>query len=344
VKTYQYLPFIGEPHERAGWSHTPRSWALVTCGLLLGALLGVTSAHGGGTVTDVKLSDDAQRIIIQFEGDVGAHKSQALPSSSRLVIDVNSVRADSCPQTQRFPNRPVREIQVDATPKGSQIVVDFGEHEAPQYKIRRMDNLLVVFFGEYKKSAHAPTEEQHGRVKHAAERPLARARAMRPPRPWTVSAAKESRPAATETPPITADFPSSSESGDLFVKQASLDDGALVVELARKSRPGTGYLIRLGIDLTRLGIRMARVDEIGPVPRKQASQAVVAQVTPRLPSPRRMGPGPRRGEDHLGNVRTVEATRTGPRRYLPEPIQPGNFVATWNAILAKCGFQPSEVH
>ncbi|MFZ5864286.1 MAG: AMIN domain-containing protein [Thermodesulfobacteriota bacterium] len=344
MKIYEYLPFIGEPRERAGSIRAARGWAFATCALLLVVFLGLSSAQAGGAITDVKLSDDTQRIVIQFDGEMGAHTTKTLPSPPRLVIDVPSVRADSCPQRQSFQKKPVREVRVEASGRGSRITVDFGEHEVPQHRIRRMENLLVVFLGDHRKSPHALTEEFQQKLDHREERPLARARAMRSPRPWTVPAAKESRPVIKEVRPAAAEVRPSPESTDLFVKQASVDDGALLVELGRKSQPGTGYLIRLGIDLVRLGIRTAQIDEISTNPRQQASQTVVAQVTPRMPSPKYKSPGPRRGEEPPEQVRTAQAPISGPRRSIWEKVEPSNFVATWNGILAKCGFQPSEVH
>jgi hypothetical protein len=207
-----------------------------------------------------------------------------------------------------------------------------------------MENLLVVFLGDHRKSPHALTEEFQGKLDHGEDRPLARARAMRPPRPWTVPAARESRPVTTDIRPAAAEVRPSSDSSDLFVRHASVDDEALVVELARKSQPGTGYLVRLGIDLVRLGIRTAQIDEISTNSRQQASQTVIAQVTPRIPPPKYKSPGPRRGEEPAGAIHTAEAPKVGPRRSVSEKVEPSHFVATWNAILAKCGFQPSEMH
>jgi len=205
-------------------------------GLIVLANVAVCSAWVPGRITDVRLSSDLKRIVISAEGSVSQPAAFRIQRPSKLVIDFKGAALGTKVRNLELTDKPIRRIRPGKLKSGARIVVDFGGYEVPEYRIRRMENCFMVFFGEYRRSELAA-----------------------PPEPRAVTAAKKG---ASRDKKRWEPVPAAKGGTGLLIKSAKVVGNEIVLEVASKSQPGSRYRVDLGIDLDQLGFNSANIRKV----------------------------------------------------------------------------------
>ncbi len=286
------------------WRQSP-----VICGVVLFANLGVCGAQQAGRIVDIKLSPDQRRLVVQCEGPIGSHEVRALKTPSSLVIDLHSTQVGQAPGAMKLEHGPIREIRTVRQNSDARVVVDFGEHPVPEHKVRKIGDCLIVFLGEFGPvRAAASVPSAPGAIGNKQERvtPQAPRVQVRAPGNESPKAKLTSRITDPKQPRHTID------STKLFVKSARVVNGSIQMEVAEKHNPRKAYLISLGVDWERLGLKTA---EIRPAPWRAEAAAGQSRVsslkaTKREPRARKgIGPGK---EASKKTITTVKGGTKGP--------------------------------
>ena len=120
--------------------------------------------------------------------------------------------------------------------------LDFGGAAAPEHKIRRVGDYLMVFLGDWTPKAAPPK-------KTAAAPPI-------PARPPQVVRPKPNPPTRLAL-----------DSSGLTIKSVEVVDGVIVLQVANRTKPAGNYRIDLGINFDQLGFSVANVQ-----PNRRVSQ------------------------------------------------------------------------
>ena len=123
-------------------------------GLVLSIAGGSLTGHASepGVITDVRVSPDAQRIIIRTDGDVAEPAVYKPSKPSTLVMDFGRAIPTKKVGRLRLVNKPVREIRIERVGTGARVTVDFGEYAVPAYRVRKIENCCLVFLDQFRLS------------------------------------------------------------------------------------------------------------------------------------------------------------------------------------------------
>jgi AMIN domain len=226
-----------------------RSWTstfLVAALVSLLAFGGAISCHGlvgSSQITGVKFSGDYKRLIIESNGAIGSPR--ALPSfrPARLILDFDGSVPGQGLQTSKSKKNGIADIQVKATPTGTRIELDFGSVPLPRYRIRKLNDYVIVFL------------EQGGVPISPNSAPRLHGSAAKPPLPRSHAARKE--PVRPNTPKVPA--PRARSRDGLLIKSTSVVDGNIVLHVADAKRPKQVYRIQIGVDLRQPGFKAAEI-------------------------------------------------------------------------------------
>lgn len=254
--------------------------------LIVLANVAVCGAWVPGRITDVRLSSDLKRIVISAEGSVSQPAAFRIQRPSKLVIDFKGAALGTKVRNLELTDKPIRRIRPGKLKSGTRIVVDFGGYEVPEYRIRRMENCFMVFFGEYRRSEPAAPPEP---------RPVA----PREPRAVTASKKGASRDQKRWEP-----VPAAKGGTGLLIKSAKVVGNEIVLEVASKSQPGSRYRVDLGIDLDQLGFNSANIRKV------VATESAQTDTGPA----RSVGGDAKKSRDHV---------KGGPPKESDGPAKPG---------------------
>ncbi len=190
-----------------------------------------------GTITDVKISPDLKRVIVRCKGPVDERMSSSVQRSSLLVIDLAGVNLGDVERSTRAGREAGLEARVSKTHSGARLVLDFGGAAAPEHKIRRVGDYLMVFLDDWTPKAAPPK-------KTAAAPPI-------PARHPQVVRPKPNPPARLAL-----------DSSGLTIKSVEVVDGVIVLQVANRTKPAGNYRIDLGINFDQLGFSVANVQPI----------------------------------------------------------------------------------
>ncbi len=221
-----------------------RHLSALFCVLLLAGSTGIAQSAELGEILEVKATSDFRRVIIKCEGEVGPPAAYELAEPSRLVIDFHA-RLGKMEAKTVFRGQPIREIRAGKLPKGSRLVVDFGENRVPQYQIRQIDNYFVVFLSD------APLQS-------AASEAAAAAPSTPVWEPTSFPAVAASEPAATDT-------------SGLVIKSAKVIKGMIVLEVEDRNGKPKSYRVDIGVDFDQMGFHTAAVRRIKGVAKQHSA-------------------------------------------------------------------------
>jgi hypothetical protein len=195
---------------------------------MLSALL-CAEAFAGFELTEIDVTADMKRVAIKFTGKAPAFHDVMISGPTRLVIDVPDVGVTS-PSISGIPADCGLAVRTARTRTGGRVVLDFGRVQAPQYKIRPMDNYLLVFLGDW---LPEPSND------NSAGKP---------------EAAAPDKALVPAEPIITAGGPSG-----VIIKSAKTVNDTIVLHVANPANPGALYKIDLKVDFESLGFSAAQV-------------------------------------------------------------------------------------
>lgn len=191
-----------------------------------------------GTISDVRISPDLKRVLVKCEGPVGERISSSVQRSSLLVIDLAGADLGDVERSTRAGREAGLEVRVSKTHSGARLVLDFGGAAAPEHKIRKVGDYLMVFLDQWTPKAAAPKKT-----------------AVTSPRPAS-HAPQAARP--KPNPPARL----ASNSSGLTIKSVEVVDGVIVLQVANGTKPAGNYRIDLGINFDQLGFSVANVQPI----------------------------------------------------------------------------------
>jgi len=237
--------------------------------LLLAVDIGLTRAASSGNISGVLVSPDSRHITIKSDGPLGRHTDFVIGNPNRLVIDFGESGLLKAPRRIRVSTDLVKEIRLGYFGSGARLVIDFGAHAVPPYRILdESTHVVVVLDGK------GPSEVP-GSPKGRTPRVLAK----RSPTP--------AAPAAHETA-VTKKKPS------IAIKSANVTDDLVVLELADGKDSKRSCRLVLEVDVERLQVRRATVSDLkGVLKRCDVSEEKAAAVAWEGPSG--TGRGPRKG-------------------------------------------------
>jgi len=256
----------------------PRVRSLAVLSLLVLPVSAAVEVHAAvtpGRVAEVNVSADVRRVTIRTEGHVGSHAESTVANPSRLVIDISGANlAKPLTVTGAGRERGLA-IRAAKSESGVRIVLDFGGSPIPEYRIRRVGNHLLVFFREWEPKAGAGTVTGLEPTASKELEPVAKAwpggangwrtsaHAARREEVGRTLAANNHRIDTMEPRQRTVESGQADEaSGELFIKSAEVNDGVIVLHVAKRSHPSKVYRIDLGVDLSELGLRIAKISEV----------------------------------------------------------------------------------
>jgi hypothetical protein len=235
--------------------------------LFLIATCGHVGAAEPAKITSVQVAPDLKQISISCDGPVGRHSAFVIQKPHRLVLDLESTGLGKIPNKINVGKSPVNEIRLGYANSRARVVVDFGDHPVPSFKIDRQAHSLVVSLG-VKAGAWQP-------------KPAAKPTAQLPKEPVQPKAVA----------PIPA-APAANSSA-VSVKTAGTEDNLVFVELANKKDPKRTYRLVVDLDVEKLQVRQATVsDSQGNMKKFDGVASKAGIETP--PAPEELSVGPRR--------------------------------------------------
>jgi len=196
-----------------------------------------STSLAAGRIDGVKITPDLKRVVVKCEGHVDGRMSSSVQRSSLLVIDLAGASLGDVERSTRAGREAGLEVRVSKTHSGARLVLDFGGAAAPEHKIRRVGDYLMVFLGEWTPKAAPP--------KKAVAAPTRPARHPQAARPKT-------------NPPARLAL----DSSGLTIKSVEVIDGVIVLQVANRTKPAGNYRVELGINFDQLGFSLANVQSI----------------------------------------------------------------------------------
>jgi hypothetical protein len=197
-----------------------------------------SASLAAGRIDDVKITPDLKRVIVKCGGPVDEKMSSSVQRSSLLVIDLPGAVLGDVERSTRTGREAGLEVRVSKTHSGARLVLDFGGAAAPEHKIRRVGDYLMVFLGEWTPKAVPPKKT----LAAPTVRPAPPAQAARP----------------KPNPPAKLALNSSS----LTIKSVEVIDGVIVLQVANLTKPAGNYRVELGINFDQPGFSVANIQPI----------------------------------------------------------------------------------
>jgi hypothetical protein len=248
-----------------------------SCNIALIVILAIAALPGksyAAEITDISVTPDSKRVAVKFEGNIGNYSEHMLQNPARLAIDIPGADVARSVRTEDG-HKDFVQVRASKTASGTRLLLNFGAAGIPEYKIRKMDNYLIVFLGD-----------KFMKVPPQAPGPRADTRTKIPPRPSVTS----------------FNAPAPAASRGLSIKSAEVENGLIVLKVSDTNRPNTVYRIDLGVDFQHMGFSTAnvhalqRVDSENPVTQAREVKSKIG--------PRRASEAP---EPALPGVQTMRA-------------------------------------
>ncbi len=211
--------------------------------VLIAVMFGIATCErpvlAAGKIADVKISPDLKRVIVKCEGRIDERVSASIVRSSLLVIDFVGAALGDVERSTRAGQGAGLEARVSKISSGVRLVLDFGGAAAPEHKIRRVGDYLMVFLGEWTPKEAAP-------IKTAV------------PNPSRPSGQRPQVAQLKTNPPVKLGL----DSLGFTIKSVEVVDGVIVLQVANRTNSAGNYRIELGINFDQLGFSVANIHPI----------------------------------------------------------------------------------
>jgi AMIN domain len=278
-------------------------------------------AAESANITSVQVAPDLKQISIRCDGPVGKHSAFVIQKPYRLVLDLDSTGLGKIPPKINVGRNPLNEIRVGYANSRARVVMDFGDHPVPSFKIDKQSNSILVSLG----------------VKAGAWQPKPA------PKPAAQLQKDPVQPKAVAPAPLTQKVDHSKVS----VKTAGVTDDLIFVELASKKDPKLTYRVVIDVDVEELQVRQATVSDAQGRLRsfdlassKSGNETAASSIKPSVGPRRTAGPTAASSVNHPKFKWGVQAGENRPRpavranlnagppirvirveRFEPQPIQ-----------------------
>jgi hypothetical protein len=203
--------------------------------LLLLANYSPARAAESATITGVQVAPDLKQISIKCDGPVGRHSAFVIQKPYRLVLDIESTGLGKIPPKIDVGRNPLNEIRLGYANSRARVVMDFGDHPVPSFKVDKQSGGIIVSLG-VQAGAWQP-------------RPAAKPAAQSQPSPV--------QPKAVAPAPATL----KTDTSKISVKTAGVKDDLVFVELASKKDPKLTYRVVIDVDVEELHVRQATISD-----------------------------------------------------------------------------------
>jgi hypothetical protein len=240
--------------------------------LLLAVLVCCGPAFGdSGTITGVQVSPDLRQVGIRFEGQAGKHSAFVIENPYRLVLDFDSTGLAAASNRIAVGRDPIDSIRLGQGNGRARVVVDFGDHPVPPFRIDRQASAVFVHLGSSAASRTPaiatrpvpPAPQPAGnRAPPVAARPTPVGAEAAPVRVTTVAkrpAVLDRREAAK--PPEHERGPTGAKGPAMAVKSAGMADNLVFVEIADQKDPKRTYRLVIDMDREELNVRGATLSD-----------------------------------------------------------------------------------
>ncbi len=236
-------------------------------------------AAESANITSVQVAPDLKQISIRCDGPVGKHSAFVIQKPYRLVLDMESTGLGKIPPKINVGRNPLNEIRVGYANSRARVVMDFGDHPVPSFKIDKQGNSILVSLG----------------VKAGAWQP----------KPALKPAAQLQK--APVPPKAVAPAPASqrADNSKVSVKTAGVTDDLIFVELASKNDPKRTYRLVIDLDVEELQVRQATVSDaqgrlksFDLASSKPGNETAVPSIKPSVGPRRTAGPTAASSADH----------------------------------------------
>lgn len=259
--------------------------SLVSLILLLAVSVCWGTAFGdSGTITGVQISPDLRQVGIRFEGQAGKHSAFVIENPYRLVLDFDSTGLAAVSNRIAVGRDPIDSIRLGQGNGRARVVVDFGNHPVPPFRIDRQASAVIVHLGSSAAS----------RTPAIAARPVPQA--PQPATNRTPAVAARPSPVGPETAPVRATTvakrpaviergegakptdrergPTGAKNPSMAVKSAGMANNLVFVEIADQKDPKRTYRLVIDMDREELNVRGATLsDPQGNVKRFQVKSS-----------------------------------------------------------------------
>ncbi len=185
-------------------------------------------AAESANITSVQVAPDLKQISIKCDGPVGKHSAFVIQKPYRLVLDLDSTGLGKIPPKINVGRNPLNEIRLGYANSRARVVMDFGDHPVPSFKVDKQSNGILVSLG----------------VKAGAWQP----------RPAPKPAAQLQRNPVQPKAVAPAPAPQKADSSKVSVKTAGVTDDLIFVELASKKDPKRTYRVVIDVDVEELQV------------------------------------------------------------------------------------------
>lgn len=247
--------------------------------LLLMAHCGQARAAESANITSVQVAPDLKQVSIKCDGPVGKHSAFVIQKPYRLVLDLDSTGLGKIPPKINVGRNPLNEIRLGYANSRARVVMDFGDHPVPSFKVDKQGNGILVSLGATSGAWQ--------------------------PRPAAKPAAQVQRNPVQPKAVVPAPVAQKADSSKLSVKSAGVTEDLIFVELASKKDPKLTYRVVIDVDVEELQVRQATVsDALGNVKRfdlassKSGNETDMPSIKPTVGPRRTAGPTAAPSGDH----------------------------------------------
>lgn len=189
-----------------------------------------------GKITGLQVSPDAGSIFVKSEGAVGRHSAFVIKNPFRLVVDFDSTALAKVPGRINVPGDRIREIRLGHKDTRTRLVVDFGDHPVPAFRIDRGPGRIHIALGN-------ETMPSGSAIRLKPKSP------SKPP----------SRAVLPEKPATRTNAGATGEG--LAVKSAGVKDKLVYLELTDRKNPRSSYRLVIDLDPSVMLVKNATISD-----------------------------------------------------------------------------------
>lgn len=262
---------------------------IVSCGTALG---------DSATITGVQVSPDLRQLVVKFDGPAGKHSAFVIQGPYRLVLDFEDTGLAKVANRINIGRAPIDSIRLGQGNGRARVVIDFGDHAVPPFRIDRQASAVIVSLASGPGLPGTPTTRTVPTVHEGApSRPLPVAK-----KPSGIPRPEAPKAKAPETQP------SPKKASGMSVKSAGMAENFVFVEIVDQKDPKRTYRLVIDMDREELNVRGATLsDPKGNVKRFQVTSSEGGQLQTQ--------PAPERPEPKVNSVVTSEATSGGKGKF-----------------------------
>lgn len=222
----------------------PIKTAALFLAIVLVGVLGADKICFSNDLVEVRVSTDLKRVVVKAQEPIKDFSSFSLHKPSRLILDIPGCKAADVRRIEPPSKSRTLDLQVSGTRSGARLVLNFKGGAVPTHRVRRMDNCLIVFLGDWSVPA-ASSSSRHFSTGESLPSGTSNRSTRR---------ADDGDRRFAQSPTLRSEH--------LEITSADVVGGLIVLKVAEKENPDRIYRIELGLNLDRLGFNSAGIRRV----------------------------------------------------------------------------------